>query len=73
MRDRKSDAHMKVVPAGPGMVRHHKDENKENNVATNLEVKTRSQHTTDHNKERATGLGKLRKALSMPARKEKLY
>lgn len=71
MRDRKSDAHMKVVPAGPGMVRHHQDENKENNTKGNLTVEPRGVHTSRHNKTR--GLGRLRKALSMPARKERLY
>ena len=71
MRDRKSDAHMKVVSAGPGMVRHHKDENKENNHPSNLEVKSRSEHTAEHNRTR--GLSKLRKSLSMVQRKEKLY
>ncbi len=71
MRDRKSDAHMKVVPAGPGMVRHHKDENKENNAKENLEVEPRGKHTARHNRTRP--LGKLRKALSMPDRGEKLY
>lgn len=71
MRDRKSDAHMKVVPAGPGMIRHHKDEDKENNAPGNLEVEPRGKHTADHN--RARGLSKLRKALTMQKRGEKLY
>lgn len=71
MRDRKSDAHTKVVPAGPGMIRHHKDEIKENNTPGNLGVMTRSAHTTLHNKTRE--LGKLRKALTMANRKERLY
>lgn len=71
MRDRKNDNHMKVVPAGPGQVRHHKDENKENNAPDNLEVQDRGAHTADHNKHR--GLSKLRKSLSMPSRGEKLY
>lgn len=62
---------MKVVPAGPGQVRHHKDENKENNAPGNLEVQNRGAHTTDHNKNR--GLGKLRKSLTMHTRGEKLY
>ena len=71
MRDRSSDAHVKVVPAGPGMIRHHKDEVKEHNTADNLDVMTRSAHTTLHNKTRE--LGKLRKALTMHKRGEKLY
>jgi hypothetical protein len=62
---------MKVVPAGPGQVRHHRDENKDNNAPDNLEVKDRGAHTADHNRMR--GLSKLRKALSMHTRGEKLY
>jgi hypothetical protein len=53
------------------MIRHHKDEVKENNTPGNLDVMSRGAHTTLHNKTRE--LGKLRKALSMPQRKEKLY
>ena len=71
MRDRPSDAHVKVVPAGPGMIRHHKNEDKSLNTADNLDVMTRSAHTTLHNKTRE--LGKLRKALTMANRKERLY
>lgn len=72
MRDRKSDAHMKVVPAGPGMVRHHKDDNKDNNAAGNLEVMTKREHDI-HTGSQTRHLRKLKRALSMPARKEKLY
>jgi HNH endonuclease len=72
MRDRKSDAHMKVLKVAPGNIRHHKDENKENNAPSNLEEKTRSQHSKDHART-PSSLKRLRKALSMPARKEKLY
>jgi hypothetical protein len=71
MRDRKSDAHMKVVSAGPGMVRHHKDEDKTNNTKENLAVEPRGTHTAEHNRTR--GLGRLRKALTMHKRGEKLY
>lgn len=71
MRDRKSDAHMKVVPAGPGEVRHHVDEDKTNNAPDNLKVEDRGKHTTDHNKQRP--LSRLRKSLSMHKRGEKLY
>lgn len=71
MRDRPNDNHMKVVPAGPGMVRHHVDENKENNAPDNLKVEPRGTHTADHN--RARGLSKLRKALTMHQRGEKSY
>lgn len=34
----------------PGCVVHHKDDNKHNNHAYNLEVKTRSKHSSDHMK-----------------------
>ncbi len=71
MRDRRSDAHTRVVPAGPGMVRDHLDEDKSNNAASNLKVMPRGEHTTKHNKTRE--LGKLRKALTMHKRGEKLY
>lgn len=71
MRDRKSDAHMKVVPAGPGMVRHHRDETKENNAPENLEVIPRGEHTRRHNQSR--GLSRLRTALRMPKEGKKLY
>lgn len=62
---------MKVVPAGPGMVRHHRDEDKNNNAPSNLEVEPRGKHTADHN--RARGLSTLRKALTMHKRGEKSY
>lgn len=71
MRDRKSDAHMKVVPAGPGMVRHHENEDKTDNAPTNLKVESRGEHTARHNRTR--GLGRLRKALTMDKRGERLY
>lgn len=71
MRDRKSDAHMKVLTVKPNEVRHHKDENKENNAPDNLEPKDRGKHTSEHNKNR--GLSRLRKSLTMDKRGEKLY
>lgn len=71
MRDRKSDAHTKVLKVAPNEVRHHKDENKENNAPDNLEPKDRGAHTAEHN--RARGLSRLRKALTMQKRGEKLY
>lgn len=71
MRDRASDAHMKVKPAGPGMVRHHENEDKTDNRAENLTVEPRSAHTARHNRTR--GLGRLRNALTMDKRGEKLY
>jgi len=71
VRDRKSDAHAKVLDVAPGEVRHHKDEDKSNNAPDNLEAKDRGDHTADHNRTRT--LGKLRKALTMHKRGEKLY
>jgi hypothetical protein len=53
------------------MVRHHKNEDKTDNSKGNLEVVSRGKHTADHNRSR--GLSKLRKALTMHARGEKLY
>lgn len=58
MRDRKSDKHRAIGAAKMGRpltsseVVHHQDENKANNGSTNLEVKSRSAHTTHHNKTR---------------------
>jgi len=71
MRDRKSDKHMKVIPAGPGQVRDHLDEDKSNNSPLNLKAVDRGEHTAKHNRTRE--LGKLRKALTMVNRKERLY
>jgi hypothetical protein len=53
------------------MIRYHKNEDKSLNTADNLDVMTRGARTTLHNKTRE--LGKLRKALTMANRKEKLY
>lgn len=67
MRDRKSDAHRKVAEAkvgrklGPDEVVDHADEDKTNNASSNLNVKPRSVHTSEHN--RGRGLSKLRAAL----------
>lgn len=55
----------------PGELAHHINEDKTDNSPANLEPKTRSAHTTHHNKTR--GLGKLQKALTMHKRGEKLY
>jgi hypothetical protein len=40
----------KLVP--PGFVLHHKNENKRDNTATNLELKSNGSHTAKHNAER---------------------
>lgn len=71
MRDRKSDNHRKVHPAPPGNDVHHKDGNKDNNDPMNLDDKPHAEHSKQTVKER--GLRKLQHALTMPARKEKLY
>lgn len=78
MRDRKDDTiHRKVTEAklgrklAPNEVVHHGDEDKTNNTPANLTPEDRGQHTTNHNKTR--GLSRLRKALTMPKRGEKLY
>jgi hypothetical protein len=71
MRDRPNDQHTKNLPIQPGQIRHHKNESKDDNSKENLEVMSRADHTRHHNKHR--GLSKLRKALSMVHRKEKLY
>jgi len=71
MRDRKSDLHVKRLVVPPGHIRHHQDENKANNAPDNLVAMPRGAHTVLHNKTR--GLGRLRKALTMHQRGEKLY
>ena len=77
MRDRKSDAHRKVAEAKVGRrlrtneVVHHKDEDKNNNVDTNLEVEGRGAHTAAHNRTRH--VSKLRSSLRMVREKRKLY
>ncbi len=61
MRDRPTDAHTKVIPAAPGEVRHHQDEDKTHNTTDNLTPMTRGAHTAMHNRTR--GLSRLRAAL----------
>ena len=76
-RDRKSDADRTLTERrlgrklGPNEIVHHGDEDKSNNTPGNLSVEGRAAHTRRHNKTRT--LGKLRKALTMANRKEKLY
>lgn len=77
MRDRKSDAHRTTTERrlgrklGPDEIVHHGDEDKSNNSPDNLSVEGRADHTRRHNRTRS--LGKLRKALTMHKRGEKLY
>ncbi len=77
MRDRKTDEHRTVASRragrklGPDEVVDHVDEDKTNNQPHNLRPMPRGAHTTHHNKTRS--LGRLRKALTMHKRGEKLY
>lgn len=78
MRDRKNDTtHRQIASraAGrkltPNEVAHHLDEDKSNNASSNLLVESRSAHTKRHNRTRS--LGRLRKALTMAKRGERLY
>ena len=77
MRDRKSDSHRTIATraAGrklaPGEDVHHKDGNKANNTPANLEPLPHGKHAAETNRTR--GLNKLRKALTMHDRGEKLY
>lgn len=78
MRDRKSDtAHRRAAESKLGRkitdkeVVDHRNEDKTDQTPTNLDVKTRSAHTTQHNK--ARGLSKLRAALRMTTEGKKLY
>ncbi len=77
MRDRPSSTHRNVaskasggtIPRGTDV--HHKDDNKANNAPGNLEQMSHSAHSSHTGKTR--GLRKLRHALTMHERKEKLY
>lgn len=77
MRDRPDDAHRDALakklgrPLAPTEVTDHLDEDKSNNAPANLRPMDRGDHTAHHNRTR--GLGKLRKALTMSKRGEKLY
>lgn len=77
MRDRKSDAHRAIAEKkvgrklGPNEVVDHADEDKTNNAETNLAVKPRSKHTSEHN--RARPLSRLRASLRMVNESRKLY
>ncbi len=76
-RDRKSDSHRTLTERrlgrklGPDEIVHHGNEDKADNSSGNLSVEDRAAHTRRHNKTRT--LGKLRKALTMHLRGEKLY
>ena len=72
MRDRKSDTHRKVANAQPGEDVHHVDGNKDNNAPINLEKKSHRAHSKQTASEPRV-IRRLKRALTMPARKEKLY
>ena len=78
MRDRHSDtvhrraaAHALGRPLTPDELVHHVNEDKADQTPANLDVKSRSVHTTEHN--RARPLSKLRAALRMVREKKRLY
>lgn len=77
MRDRKTDMHRQAAarklgrPLTADELVHHKDEDKTNNTSTNLDVTSRSVHTSEHNK--ARGTSRLRAALRMVKEGRKLY
>lgn len=77
MRDRKSDQHRTATARrlgralNPDEVVHHANENKADNSPANLSVEGRSAHTAKHN--RARGVSRLRRALTMHLRGEKVY
>lgn len=79
MRDRKSDAHRTIAERGAGRKLassedvHHKDEDKDNNAPANLEPMPHGKHSSETNRSRHTSLHKLRKALTMQKRGERLY
>ena len=76
-RDRKSETHRRVAEkeAGrklqPSEDVHHKDGNKANNMPGNLEPKPHGAHSTETGKTKS--VNRLRKALTMHERGEKLY
>ena len=81
MRDRPSDtAHRRAAEAKLGRklrsdeLVHHRDQDKSNQASSNLDVKTRSDHTAEHNQPGQRRLGRLRKALDIVSRNgNKLY
>jgi hypothetical protein len=77
MRDRPTDSYRRETEQrlgrklGPDEVVDHLDEDKSNKSPLNLKVEDRGVHTAKHNQTRE--LGRLRKALTMVKRGEKLY
>ena len=77
MRDRKSDQHRVLTQQrlrrklGYNEVVDHVNEDKTDNTPSNLVVKSRSAHTTGHNKRRS--LSRLRASLRMVKEGRKSY
>lgn len=77
MRDRPNDQHRKVAerklgrPLQKGEDVSHTDDNKANNDPMNLTVMTHGEHS--HHTGRTGSLRKLRKALTMHHRGERVY
>lgn len=46
-------------PVPTGYIVHHKDENRQNNVLTNLQLMTRSEHHSHHRHRLGTGVGHM--------------
>lgn len=80
MRDRRDDTtHREIAarklgrPLAPGEVAHHVDEDKTHNNAANIQVKSRSAHSSDHATINARNTSKVRAALRMVKERKKLY
>lgn len=58
-------------PLLPSEVVDHRDEDKDNNAPSNLSPEDRAAHTARHNRTR--GLSKLRTALRMVSKGQRLY
>lgn len=77
MRDRKSDAHRQIASRAAGRkltkgeVVHHLNEDKDDNRKENLAIQPHSKHTATHNRTRH--VSRLRKALAMVKKGERLY
>ena len=73
MRDRPNDLHRSIAGAQPGEVVHHKDENKANNMKSNLEAMPAAKHNAITAKSRGLKLSRLRASLRMHSERKKLY
>lgn len=78
MRDRKNDHTHRIVaahklgrPLQPDEVVHHENEDKADNSPINLNAKSRSAHSTEHNRSR--GVSKLRASLRAVRDGTRLY